>query len=854
MLRPVFFLFSVAFLLYGLGFTQIANGQQPVNGVSANLAQSRKSLLSLVRYQLNFTIPSISTAPVKAEEVILFQLSKVKGDLQLDFKAASDAVSLIEVNGVKSSPSIINEHLVLPAKLLRNGENRVRIHFTAGNGALNRNEDYLYTLFVPDRARTAFPCFDQPNLKATYSLTLDVPADWQAIANGDLEELKEESSRKKYRFKESDLLSTYLFAFVAGKFNLYRADLQKQAASLLYRETDTAKLSVSLPAIYSIHEQSLRFMESWTGIPYPFQKFGMTAIPDFQFGGMEHPGAVHYKESSLFLDRTATKDQLNNRVNLIAHETAHMWFGDLVTMDWFSDVWMKEVFANFMADKSTEAQIPQEESAQKFLISHVPAAYAVDRTPGANPIRQSLDNLNEAGTLYGNIIYHKAPVMMKQLETLMGKEAFQAGVKIYLKKFANGNASWPGLIEILDAQTPLDLISWNSVWVNDTGRPVISYQMENQDGKIKKLSVYQQAELGKKRHWPQQFQLNLYYKDHMEIIPVKLDGQELVLPQAEGLGVPVFMVFNANGEGYGRMPVDTNLPAHLFTIKSPLTRASAYISIFEQMLSGEGLAPKALLTLFSTGLQLEKDELNLKLICSYINHIYWQFSPEEFRNSSAAGIEEDIWMAMQRNTEVNQKKQLFRLYQDIFSTSSAGERLYQIWKDQKVPQGIQLTEDDYTSLALALALRSEDATELLDLQQLRIKNNDRKARFELLMPAVSADPKQRTAFFNSLKTLSGRAKEATVLSALNYLHHPLRQKYSVKYLRESLEMLVEIQKTGDIFFPQSWLQSTFGLYNSQEAAAVVESFLKSNPAYSPKLKSKILQATDNLFRARKMLQ
>ncbi|MGY0036978.1 M1 family aminopeptidase [Pedobacter sp. NJ-S-72] len=150
------------------------------------------------------------------------------------------------------------------------------------------------------------------------------------------------------------MLSTYLFAFAAGKFELYKGTVNKLRANFLYRETDHDKLKPSLPAIYNIHSASLKYFEDWTAISYPFQKFGFVAIPDFQFGGMEHPGAIQYKAASLFLDAGATKDQLNARNNLIAHETAHMWFGDLVTMDWFSDVWMKEVFANFMADKSAE--------------------------------------------------------------------------------------------------------------------------------------------------------------------------------------------------------------------------------------------------------------------------------------------------------------------------------------------------------------------------------------------------------------------------------------------------------------------------------------------------------------------
>ncbi|WP_432709141.1 M1 family aminopeptidase [Pedobacter sp.] len=182
-------------------------------------------------------------------------------------------------------------------------------------------------------------------------------------------------------------------------------------------------------------------MENLSGIAYPFQKIGFVTMPDFQFGGMEHPGVIHYKASSLLLGEGATVDQFISRSNLISHEIAHMWFGDLVTMKWFNDVWMKEVFANFMANKVTEKLMGTPTFNLRFLQDHYPAAYGVDRTRGANPIRQQLDNLQDAGTMYGNIIYHKAPIMMMQLEKLMGPEPFQKGIREYLKKYAYQNAT-----------------------------------------------------------------------------------------------------------------------------------------------------------------------------------------------------------------------------------------------------------------------------------------------------------------------------------------------------------------------------------------------------------------------------
>ena len=218
---------------------------------------------------------------------------------------------------------------------------------------------------------------------------------------------------------------------------------------MLHRETDLAKVERNKDEIFDLHSRAISWMENYTGIDYPFQKFDFALIPSFQYGGMEHPGAIFYRDASLFLELSATKNQYLSRAGLISHETAHMWFGDLVTMNWFDDVWTKEVFASFMGGKIVNPSFPEINHDLRFL-SNYSSAYGVDRSLGANEIRQPLKNLNLAGTLYGSIIYSKAPVVMKHLELIVGEKTFQKGIQIYLSNHSYGNATWSDLISILD--------------------------------------------------------------------------------------------------------------------------------------------------------------------------------------------------------------------------------------------------------------------------------------------------------------------------------------------------------------------------------------------------------------------
>jgi len=851
------------------------------SGVSEQLAIYRRAVLSHVRYQVDLDIPSNKTEPIEAKSSILFDYhdSLRNIPLQIDFQQTGTA-SLHEmfINGIQTVPNYQKEHLIIDPGQLKKGENQIDFTFQAGEEALNRRDDYLYTLFVPDRARSAMPCFDQPDLKAVFTLTLHIDTSWQAIANGRLRDIKTAGSRKTLRFEPSDTLSTYLFAFTAGKFKVATGKVDTMTARFLYRENDPAKIKSSLKEVYRLSDKAIRFYEDWTGIAYPFHNLGMAAIPNFQFGGMEHPGTILYQSTSLFLDPGPTRGQLNNRSTLLAHELAHMWFGDLVTMRWFNDVWMKEVFANFMADKCMQPKGAATEFNHKFLIDHYPAAYDEDRTAGATPIRQKLDNLQNAGMLYGNIIYHKAPIMMRQLELLAGGAAFKKGVRNYLSQYAYGNAGWPQLIQLIDEQTPVDLIKWNKVWVESAGRPVYNYHMEIKNGRIKKLTLQQhpekvpgrteaindkgtdQAEEQQSKVWPQIFDITLFYPSGIKVIGVRNSSAQMEVKAAAGQKAPLFILFNSNGMGYGRFPADSIMATHLNLIRTPLQRASAYINLYEQMLAGKkaaaGITPEFLLNCFLTAAKTEKDELNTRLLLGYIKTLYWEFISLKQREGIAPAIEAALWAGIGRNADANIKKLYFEAYSDVFLSKTALDQLHKIWTSKTPPAGVKLYEDDYTDLSLQLALRIQDNKanqSLLDSNLNRMTNKDKKATFKIVMQAASSDKEKRAQFFDALTDEKGRSNERAVLAGLRYLHHPLHQPESEKYLRPSLKLLTEIQRTGTIFFPKGFVSAIFSQYNSEQALEMVKSYVDNNKEKLPQLTNKLLQATDLLRRSNRWL-
>ena len=297
-------------------------------GVSQTLAQARAERISGLSYALSFEIPDTLDAPCKGAVTLAFDL-KGRGPLLLDFRPGAEAVSGLTVNGEILEAEVRDEHILLPARALRRGTNEVTVRFTPDDAPLNRHDGFLYSLLVPERARTLFPCFDQPDLKARFSLELDIPAGWTAVSNGPVAEERTEGTRKQVRFSPSGLVSTYLFAFVAGKWE--RADFDRNGSpiAIYHRETDPAKRA-QLPEIHRQIVHALDWMEDFTGIPMPFGKYDCVLVPGFQFGGMEHPGVILYNASRTFLSEAPTDTERLYRTELISHETAHLWFGDAV--------------------------------------------------------------------------------------------------------------------------------------------------------------------------------------------------------------------------------------------------------------------------------------------------------------------------------------------------------------------------------------------------------------------------------------------------------------------------------------------------------------------------------------------
>ncbi len=817
-----------------------------VPGIPLELAVERKNTIQNVKYNLFFDIPPSRTDSIPARATISFNWKKTPADLQLDFLSTASSIKSILVNGNAVKIRYESEHILIDADQLKNGSNAITIDFTAGEAALNRHDDYLYTLFVPSRASTCFPVFDQPDLKAIYRLELLLPASWKAVSNGKITSTEIVNDKKRLRFSDTKPTSSYQFAFAVGNFQ--EATDPVSGMTMYYRETDSIKVARNVARIFELHRQSLVWLKEYTGIDYPYEKFDFALMPAFQFGGMEHPGNIFYRESSLFLEPSASINEEMGRASLIAHETAHMWFGNLVTMQWFNDVWLKEVFANFMAAKMVSPSFPTLNHELRFLLDHYPSAYEIDRSRGAHPIQQPLDNLRNAGSVYGAIIYQKAPIMMRNLEAWMGEDNFQLGLRDYLTTYAYKNATWDDLVASLKKYTQQDLETWNNAWIKTGGMPEIAVTQAT-DGKFFLAIANDTSGIV----WPQtvEYKIKTKYIDIVQKVTFRNSSKPLLTKWVES---NMIIIPNYKGKGYGYFHSSPEfLLAEIPKQNDTEVRAGMWMNVWEIFLRGE-LDPVLLMNNLIGAIETESDPLLLVYLADKLTQTYWQFLTPAHRALMGKNINDHLFKRLIIEKDNSIKRTLFNTYRAASNTPEGNTNLKKLWT-KEITVGLELSERDYIQLAYALALREADGyQEVLKQQLSKITNPDRIAEMEFVIPALSPDPAIRDQFFQSLSDKKNRTHEPWVLQGLRLLHHPLRAEHSVRYVKTSLMMLEELQRTGDIFFPKAWLDATLGEYQSGQAADAVREYLKENSGLRQDLRNKLLQSSDMLFRAEEIVK
>ncbi|MBP6823589.1 MAG: peptidase M1, partial [Acidobacteria bacterium] len=346
--------------------SQPTNDLLTAEGVSRELARHRAERISDVRYQLSIELTPGAARFTGSEEITL-KLADTAAPVIVDFRDLDSAGKVIEgtisnltVNGKTATGfSQTNGHIILPAQLFKVGENSIKLNFESGVATAGRpvirykdqedGSEYIYTLFVPMDASLAFPCFDQPDLKARFTFAAEAPESWTVIGNADIAKTEAADGKRRTQFSETKPISTYLFAFAAGQFKQIAGSGASTPMRFFVRQSKLKRAEEEWPEVERLTRAGIEHFVDFFGHEFPFTKYDQVLIPGFAYGGMEHAGATFLREDSILFRTTPTQSDKYGRASLVLHELAHQWFGDLVTMRWFDDLWLKEGFANLMA-------------------------------------------------------------------------------------------------------------------------------------------------------------------------------------------------------------------------------------------------------------------------------------------------------------------------------------------------------------------------------------------------------------------------------------------------------------------------------------------------------------------------
>ncbi|GAA1982416.1 aminopeptidase N [Kitasatospora viridis] len=587
----------------------------PGKNLSRDEAQQRAGLLSVIGYEVHLDVtsaPEADAATFRSVTTIRFRCAEPGASSFADLLAP--AVRAVTLNGRALDPAQVFDGarvalddlaaenvLVVDADCAysRTGEGMHRFTDPVDG------ETYLYTHFEPADARRVFANFEQPDLKAPYRFTVTAPAAWDVYGNAAEESVAAEGTARTWTFLPTRPISTYLTAVVAGPYHVARdswAGELPDGSTLEIPLAATCRKSLApyfdAEEIFEVTKQGLDFFHREFDYPYPFGKYDQLFVPEYNIGAMENPGCVTFREEYVFRSKV-TEASYQGRANTILHEMAHMWFGDLVTMKWWDDLWLKESFADFMGSFGLQEATKYQSAWVTFANQRKAWAYRQDQYPTTHPITADIRDVEDAKLNFDGITYAKGAAVLKQLVAYVGRDAFFDGARQYFKRHAFGNTVLGDLLEVLaetSGRGAAAMADWSAAWLETSGvntlTPVVTVDAED---RIAELMIIQDGETTR----PHRIAVGLYDREpdgalvRSARVEVDITGNWTAVEEVVGRPRPALVLVNDDDLTYCKIRFDDDslatLRESLGDIRDTLARALAWSACWN--LTRDGLLP-----------------------------------------------------------------------------------------------------------------------------------------------------------------------------------------------------------------------------------------------------------------------
>jgi aminopeptidase N len=631
----------------------------PGTNIKQAEAIERSALVKVKSYRIDL---DLTTGAENFRVITTISFAGLKPGASTYIDCVGSKVISASLNGVDFDPNFDGETIYIPEIAAENVLviEHDGVYSNTGEG-LHRfvdpvdNEVYLYTQFETGDARRMYACFDQPDQKATFTISTITPKHWEVISNYGIESTKGlDGDRKFIQFAQSQVISTYVTAIVAGPYTSVHDEYkgEKTIPLGIYARKSFFQY-VDAENIFEVTKQGFAYFEKTFGLAYPFGKYDQIAVAEYNWGAMENVGCVTFHEDVLIFRSKVTERNYVSRATTIHHEMAHMWFGDLVTMKWWDDLWLNESFAEWASYQSVSESTKYKQAWTEFNSLRKNWAYRVDQLTTTHPIATEMVDLDAVRTNFDGISYAKGASVLQQLVAHVGRDNFIQGLRLYFAKHAFGNTTLKDLIDQLEAASGRDLTPWVSTWLRTAGVNTLRPVIEVSGDTYASISIQQEVPtmpVGSTELRSHRLHVGLF-----DIVGDKLTRRTSVELDVEGALTEVkalasakvadLVLINDKDQTYAKLRFDhrsiATMKSHLGSLDDSLARGLIWASLWDSCRDGE-LSATDYVTIALNALKSESDISIVSATLMQIDTAIWAYANPTKRDALRAHVGQSV--------------------------------------------------------------------------------------------------------------------------------------------------------------------------------------------------------------------
>lgn len=790
-------------------------------------AFKRSARVSNVDYQLDFQLTGEEN--FSASSTINFDLNDATTPLTLDLNEAQ--LSSLIINGQSLTTEQVKQSynqwfITLAAEYLVKGNNKVVVNFTrqhSTNGeGLHRFKDpvdgkvYLYSHFEPAAAQQMFALFDQPDLKATFELTVSAPKNWTVFSATRENKVLAQDDFKVWHFPKSLKLSPYNFSLHAGPYHTWQDNSGKYPLRLFARQSVANQITPEHWFTYT--KQGFEFFDDYFAINYPFKKYDQVLVPDFLYGAMENAAAVTFAEGSFLTNGEMSQSRRQRLASVIMHEMAHQWFGNLATMKWWNGLWLNESFAAFMATLATSEATEFDHAWRSFYAHGKQSAYRADQQITTHPIEVPVLSTANAFDNIDAITYSKGASVLNQLRHLLGEKTFQQGIHNYLKDNAYKNAVLDNFINSLAKASGKDLTQWQQKWLYQAGVNTIEVNFQCHQGKISSFELLQTADQSQPTLREQKVQIALFKTqnpgfDLIQKVAVIYQDKNTLVDELIGASCPDLVYPNYQDWAFVKVNLDKHSFAttknYLAQIQDPLLRSMLWQSLWDSVRDGK-LALNKYLQVALANAPLEQDYTTLGQVLAQISSakVYLNKalgSQHDYVKNIALQLEEITWQSTRANSDnKNMQRRWFDAYLNFAHSEAALTNLHKLLTGQHSLANLTINQDIRWDIIAQLSRYNYAEASDLIADELTLDGSDSGQKAAIYAQVIAPNAQVKTAWLAKIQQQESELAFSKLRTAMTALYPSEQSRFNEQSAVERMASLTAIDKANGPVFMRSY--------------------------------------------------